>query len=320
MKILDFNTIKNLGLTADEMYRWTEEVWLKQDEFILPTKMKMWLGDYGRYMTMPACLPEYDIAGVKFICRNIHDSEGLPKRNANIIIQKISETGLEAVMDATFITTMRTGANAAHNAITFQKNNVKTIGLLGLGLCAKTFLYFYRSQVKNNVEIRLLRYKDQAEKFSELFGNYPGISFVICDKLEDVLASDLIVSAVSYADDVIAPDYEYPTGVTIIPIHTGGFQNCDLTFDKVVVDDIGHVKGYKYFDDFSKRMVRITDVVNCRAKGRETDDERIVVYDGGLAIQDLYFAMKILEKSKNIGITVDMDNHREKYWVDEFII
>ena len=31
-------------------------------------------------------------------------------------------------------------------------------------------------------------------------------------------------------------------------------------FDKVFVDDIGHVQGYKYFNEYKKKMTRITEV------------------------------------------------------------
>ena len=30
--------------------------------------------------------------------------------------------------------------------------------------------------------------------------------------------------------------------MTVIPVHTRGFQNCDLFFDKVFADDTDHVK------------------------------------------------------------------------------
>lgn len=112
MKILDFDKIKSLNLSAEEMYSWTENVWKQQDSFILPPKSKMLQGESGRYFTMPCVLPQYDISGVKFICRNVDDVDGVPARNSNIMLQNCSKHGLLAVMDGTYITNMRTGANA----------------------------------------------------------------------------------------------------------------------------------------------------------------------------------------------------------------
>ena len=67
VKIIDFNAVKNLNLSYEEMYRWTEEVWQQQNDFTLVPKISMWQGESGRFMTMPCLLPAYDIAGVKFI-------------------------------------------------------------------------------------------------------------------------------------------------------------------------------------------------------------------------------------------------------------
>jgi ornithine cyclodeaminase/alanine dehydrogenase-like protein (mu-crystallin family) len=103
MKILDFDKIKSLNLSAEEMYSWTENVWKQQDSFILPPKSKMLQGENGRYFTMPCVLPQYDISGVKFICRNVDDVDGVPARNSNIMLQNCSKHGLLAVMDGTYI-------------------------------------------------------------------------------------------------------------------------------------------------------------------------------------------------------------------------
>ena len=132
MKIIDFDAIRNLNIPLSEMYDWTATVWKEQDEFLLAAKISIWQGESGRFMTMPCVLPKYNIAGVKFISRNVDDANGIPARNSNILLQSLTEHGLIAVMDGTFITTMRTGACAAYNAINFAKKESKTLALYGL--------------------------------------------------------------------------------------------------------------------------------------------------------------------------------------------
>jgi ornithine cyclodeaminase/alanine dehydrogenase-like protein (mu-crystallin family) len=102
-------------------------------------------------------------------------------------------------------------------------------------------------------------------------------------------------------------------GCTVIPIMTLGFQNCDLFFDKVFTDEIEQIRGFKYFDKF-KSVSNTTDVLAGKRLGRENDKERILVYYYGLAVHDLYFATKILEKSENLG---DMEYRycKERYFV-----
>lgn len=315
MKIIDFDKIKSLNLTAEEMYQWTVDVWKLQDTFILPAKTKMWQGESGRYITMPCVLPQYDIAGVKFICRNVDDVNGLPARNSNIMLQNCSKHGLLAIMDGTYITNMRTGANAAYNAITFSKPHPKTLAVYGLGLTARAFMFFYTAIHKEPVTVKVLRYKNQAELFIDEFKSNTALNFQVCDTLEDLFDADVIVSCVSFAHKELCDISVYKEGCTVVPVHTSGFQNCDLVFDKVVVDDIDHVKGYRYFDEFKNKMLRITDVANARVVGRDNDQERIVIYDGGIAVHDLYFAMKILEKVGDDCIQIPMSYPTERFWI-----
>ncbi len=297
------------------MYEWTSKVWLEQDEFLLAAKISIWQGDSGRFMTMPCVLPKYNIAGVKFISRNVDDANGIPARNSNIMLQSLTEHGLVAVLDGTFITTMRTGACAAYNAINFAREGSQTLALYGLGLTARTFMLFYGDQLRHPMTVKVLKYKDQAEMFIEEFKNNKLLNFEICDSIQDLFNADIIVSCVSFAHKELAPVDTYPTGCTIIPVHTAGFQNCDLEFEKVIVDDIDHVKKYRYYDQFKGRMARITDFANNRAKGRENDFERILVYNGGIAITDIYWAMKIVEKIGDNCPQIPMSYPQKRFWV-----
>lgn len=315
VKIIDFNAIRNLNLRCEEMYRWTEEVWQQQDDFTLVPKVCMWQGESGRYMTMPCLLPAYDIAGVKFICRNVDDVNGLPARNSNILLQRCSQHGLLAVMDGTYITTMRTGACAAFNAIRFAKSAPKSLAVYGLGIAARAFMLFYTAIRQDPITVKVMKYKDQAEKFIAQFASNKQLKFEICTSIEELFDSDIIVSCVSYARQELCPAEVYPEGCTIIPVHTSGFQNCDLVFDKVVVDDIDHVKKYRYYESFKSRMVRITDVVNGRVNGRTNDRERIVVYNGGIALHDMYWAMRIEERIGDSCPKIAMSYPDDRFWI-----
>lgn len=315
MKFLDFDKIKSLDLSAEEMFSWTEDVWKKQDKFVYATKQHIWDGDSSRYIIMPAIYPEGDVAGVKFICRNVDDFEGLPKRNSNIMIQRISEHGLYGVLDSTYLTNMRTGACAYYNAIKFARRDPQSLAIYGLGLAARAFMFFWSSLYKSPIRVKVLRYKDQAEAFIDKYKDNPLLHFEKCNTIEELFNSDIIVSCVSFARKEICPDYIYKEGCTVVPVHTSGFQNCDLFFDKVAIDDVGHVQGYRYFEQFKSKMIKITDAANCRIPFRENENQRIVIYNGGLAIFDLYFAMKTLEKAGDNCIDLPMNYPSERFWM-----
>lgn len=297
------------------MYEWTAKVWEEQDEFLLAAKISIWQGESGRFMTMPCVLPKYNIAGVKFISRNVDDAEGIPVRNSNIMLQSLTEHGLIAVLDGTYITTMRTGACAAYNAINFSKKNSRTLALYGLGLIARSFMLFYAHKLDHPMTIKVMKYKDQAEKFIEEFKDNKLLTFDVCTSLQELFQSDIIVSCVSFAHKELAAVETYPKGCTIVPVHTAGFQNCDLVFDKIFVDDIDHVRKYRYYEQFKDRMTRITDVANGKKPGRENEEERILVYNGGIALTDMYWAIKIVEMVGDACPQIPMSYPIDRFWV-----
>src|SRR5690606_38639268 len=108
----------------------------------------------------------------------------------------------------------------------------------------------------------------------------------ICETNEELIRnSDVVVSALTVSDNLIGEDEWYKKGVLVIPIHTRGFQNCDLFFDKVFADDKSHVEGFKHFGQF-KYFNEIDKILKNEDEGRRTEDERILSYNIGIALHD----------------------------------
>ena len=113
---------------------------------------------------------------------------------------------------------------------------------------------------------------------------------------ELVSDADVIVSCITDADGLLVDNVDlFKPGVLVVPVHTRGFQNCDTIFDKVFADDEGHVKGFKFFNEFRK-FGELGKVLSGQIPGRKTDDERILSYNIGLGLHDIYFANKIRNK------------------------
>ena len=60
----------------------------------------------------------------------------------------------------------------------------------------------------------------------------------------------MVVSCATYFENDIAENGWFKKGVLVIPVHTRGFMNCDLFFDKVFADDTGHVDHFTNFTKF----------------------------------------------------------------------
>ena len=164
--------------------------------------------------------------------------------------------------------------------------------------------------------VLLMRYKDQAELFIERFKGYTNVTFSICDDARELIAhADVIVSCITEAQGLLCDDDSlYKEGCLVVPVHTRGFQNCDLFFDKVYADDTAHVCGFKYFDRF-KQFAEIQDVIAGKKPGRESDTERILSYNIGLGLHDVVYASKIYERLGADAHNITIERETDKFWI-----
>lgn len=110
---------------------------------------------------------------------------------------------------------------------------------------------------------------------------------------ELVKDTDVLVSCITDASGLLVEDTSlFAPGILVVPVHTRGFQNCDLVFDKVFADDTDHVRGFRYFSQF-KSFAEISDVLFEGKPGRENDNERILSYNIGLGLHDVYYSNNI---------------------------
>lgn len=312
MKIIKHDTILKLGLDPLKCYEWVGQVIENKDNMLLPAKMSLKPRKGVFYNIMPSILPGEGIAGVKIVNRYPNRA---PSLDSQIMLYDLSTGMPRALLDGNYITAMRTGAVAAHSIKLFAAAGFSVLGFIGLGNTARAALkVLLRLYPQKDFTIRLLKYKEQSAVFQKEFSDYPGLTFVECESAPEVIEGcDVIVSAATYFDGDICEDRYFKKGCLLVPIHTRGFTNCDLFFDKVYADDTAHVSGFGYFNRF-KRFAEVSDVVNGRAPGREHDDERILVYNIGISVHDIYFAGKI-EKMVEACEEISLEPPAEKFWV-----
>jgi len=292
MRIVTKEEITKLMPAPKDCVAWVEEVLKHKSECILPPKISLHFEGHTFFNTMPAALPFMDRIGLKEVSR-------IPGRNpslaGDILLYELSSGRLLALMDGTLITEWRTGAVAAHSINLFQREGAKVFAMMGLGATAHTTLRCYLNAYPNHCPktFKLLCYKNQAEHFATDFAD-DNLTFEIVDSVESLIRdSDVVVSCVTALDGPIAKDEWFKEGCTVVPVHTRGFQNCDLFFDKVFADDTGHVCHFGNFEKF-RRFAEVAEVVTGKKAGRESYSERVLVYNIGVAIHDLYFASRIL--------------------------
>lgn len=316
MKILDFEVIKETcgNIDTSEFLSWVNDAFVKKNEYVMPVKTRLNQQNGNYFAVMPCINDKY--AMVKMIGRHeLKDGEKRATMMSDMLVYE-SDTGiLKAVMDGEYITTLRTGSVAAHAAITYCKEYSSIIGCIGLGnimtVCLDVLL---GSDPKRNWTVKLHKYHNNELRIIQRYSKYSNVKFVVCDSYEETITdSDIIFSAVTRVTENFCDDSVYKEGCTVIPIMTMGFQNCDLFFDKIFTDEINQIRNFKYFNKF-KSLSNTTDVLLKLKKGRESNTERILVYNYGLAIHDLYFASKILDTS-NKFTEIEYNYCKEKYFM-----
>lgn len=285
----------------------------------MPVKTRIDQPNGNYFAIMSAMTGRDNMAMVKMIGRHsLKPAEARTSMMSDLMLYEADTGVLQALVDGEYLTTIRTGATAAYSALLFVKKDFSVIGLIGLGNIMTVFLECLMSspafaETSRDLTIKLFAHHGQERRFQNRFKKYPNIHFEVCNSYEDTIRnSELVVSAVTQTDSLFANDSCFSIGVTVIPISTRGFQNCDLFFDKVFTDEIEQIRGFQFFDCF-KYLANTGDVLQHKKDGRSSDDERIIVYNYGLAILDLYFATQLL---KNADISpIKYDFPAEKYFI-----
>lgn len=298
MKSISNQQIVDLGISPRECVEWIRESFRMKYEAQLPTKISLHPQGTDFINTMPCLLPErFNRFGVKVVSRIAGQK---PSLHSDLLLYDSKSGELLALVEADWITQMRTGAVAALAIETLQRKNASVYSFIGLGSTADATMACLQAILPEEKQytIRLKKYKNQAEQFAAKWAkeNY---NFIIVETNEQLLERcDVLVSAVTEMPDLFcADDTKYPAGILVVPIHTRGFQNCDLFFDHVYADDKGHVENFKYFQQF-KAFNELSEVLLGHTQGRKNETQRILAYNIGLGLHDVLFASKIYELVK----------------------
>lgn len=321
MKIISEKLIRSLGITPKECVAWIYESFAMKQNAQLPAKISVHPAEYDFFTSMPCLLPKMGGGSSKryFGIKEVHRIKGtVPSLGSDMMLYNADNGELLALVDCDWITTMRTGAVAAVSAKALRRTEAHTYGFVGLGNTARaTLLCVLEAEPEKHFDVKLLRYKDQAELFTERFKNYTNVKFEIVDDINALARNvDVFISCITSANGLLIQDEQtFQSGVTVIPVHMRGLQNCDTTFDRVFGDDTDHVKGFKFFPQY-RDYNEIGEVLAGRDPGRKTDGQRIIDYNYGLALHDVVYASKIFELVRDKDIpNIQIEKETEKFWI-----
>ena len=309
------DTVKDL-LTIEDAMKAVEEVLHEKAHrrVQMPPKTYIYFKEYeGDFRTMPSYIQGTNKAGVKIV--NVHPNNPLkhqkPVVMATIVLINPVTGAPIAIIAATAITAMRTGAIGGIATKYLARKSSTTLGLVGAGTQARTQLSAI-SKILPLEEVRVYdKFPNKVQSFIEYCRPSHNITFVPCDNLEDcVTDTDVISTITPVSTPIVENNWISPgTHINAIGADAPGKEELDpkiLQRAKIVVDDYeqathsGEInvplsKGYLTLDNIHGEL---SEVVAQKIAGRESVDEITVFDSTGLSLQDIATAAVVFERAK----------------------
>jgi alanine dehydrogenase len=279
-----------------------------------------WLG------VMPAFLTHAESLTTKIVTVYPHNmtKHGIPSVSAAIILNNIETGRVEAVIDGSQITAMRTGAVSGVAAKHLAREDASRVGLFGAGVQA-------RKQLQAIREVRGIRSVVVYDTDRELAKNLAAQSSadgsvtvsVVDDPNEAVRNSDIVVTATTSSTPVFNGRLLRPgTHITAIGAFTPATRELDSTTvstSKIVVDSIeaaleeaGDIliplrEGVIQRQDI---WAELGEIVTGKKRGRTSEEEKTLFKSVGLGIQDAAVAKLVFQKAQSQGVGTQFDFER----------
>ena len=314
---LSEDEVKSL-LTMDEAIPAVEEAFREHGlgKAQMPPKSYLYYRKYdGDLRTMPAYLEELDATGVKVV--NVHPanpSAGLPTVMAVVILNSPKTGAPIALMGATFLTNMRTGAAGAVAAKYLARKRSRCVGLVGAGAQARTQLL----GLSKTFDVEKVLVADVSlDRCRGLEGeakSFLDAEYLLTTEIKEVCDCDILVTTTPSRKPLVKEEWiSEGTHINAIGADAKGKEELDphlLRKAKVVVDDLaqashsGEVNVPLTEGLFAPEDIyaMIGEVVAGKVPGRENDDEITIFDSTGLAIQDVAAATRVHQKALETGM------------------
>jgi ornithine cyclodeaminase/alanine dehydrogenase len=263
---------------------------------------------------MPALIPAMGAVGVKWISGfPANPQRGLPYICGLLILNDV-QTGLPvAVMDATWITAMRTGAATAVAVRKLARRDAGSFAILGCGVQGRTNLEAVATVAPSLREVRAYDIDPgRTERYiEEMKARFPALRFVAArGPGAAVEGADIVVTA----GPILArpePSLEaswFGEGALAVPLDYDAYWKPEALrrAERFYTDDSAQLLYTRslgaHFRDIPAIYADLGEVVAGRKEGRLHDRERLVCMNMGIALEDMATASLLLERAQAQGL------------------
>jgi ornithine cyclodeaminase/alanine dehydrogenase-like protein (mu-crystallin family) len=264
----------------------------------------------GHFNVLRGAIPHTGRAGVKIVGDYVHNHRlGLPSELALQVVMDIETGAPVAVLDATAITAMRTGATTAAGARHLARPDSRVLGHIGSRGTAYWNVRLLCRVLPGLEEIRIhSRRPESRQALAARLAAETGRDVrAVASWEEAVRGADVVVEAtrLQEPEPLLRTEWIAP-GALVVPYGTMSAVELSLTdiMDKIVVDDWGQAGAGRlgalraHID--SGRLTReslhgeIGEIVCGARPGRESTSETCLFWHRGLSICDLAVALELL--------------------------
>lgn len=258
-----------------------------------------------------------NLAGVKIVGDYVDNyKQGLPSELAILNLFDPTNGMLRAMLDASAITDMRTGAVTAIGAKYLARKDSKVLGHIG----ARGTAYWnvrLLDRLFDFEEIRVHSRRPESRKaFGEKLSKDLGKKVIVTDDWESTIKSaDIVVEAsrLTKPEPLLKTEW-IKKGAYVVPYGTMSAIELSLTdiMSKLVVDDWGQCKSGQFGSlrahveagKLSEKTLHaeMGQIVAGLKPGRERQDETILFWHRGLSLSDIALGYAMLEKATRLGI------------------
>jgi len=304
--------VKSL-LTMDETIAAVEKAFYDHGmgQTQMPPKSYLYFSKYdGDLRTMPAYLDGQDLAGVKIV--NVHVANpkiGLPTVMALLTLISPKNGVPLAIMGATFLTAMRTGAAGALAAKHLARQDSRVVGMIGAGVQAKTQLL----GLSRHFKIEQVKVFDTSQEGSKSLKKnsreFLDCEYLISENPQEACQCDILVTTTPSRRPVVKDSWILPgTHINAIGADAKGKQELQSSLTKrakVFVDDLAQAvhsgevnvpitEGILLREEI---YAQIGEVLAGKKPGRESEKEITIFDSTGLGIQDVATGFAVYEKA-----------------------
>jgi alanine dehydrogenase len=271
----------------------------------------------GHFNILRGYIAPLGLAGVKTVGDFVDNYQrGLPSEMALLNLFD-PRTGMPvAVLDATAITEMRTGAITALGARYLAREDAKMLGHIG----ARGTSYWnirLLDSIFDLDEIRVhSRRPESREAFAARLSRDLGKPVIVTEDWRScVEGADIVVEASRLPEPqpLLRTEWIAP-GALVVPYGTMSAVELSLTdiMDKIVVDDWGQCRSGRFgalrehvdTGRLSEATLHgeLSEIVVGKKPGRERADETILFWHRGLSLSDIALGAAMLEKAAELGL------------------